>query len=92
MLTFEQFTATRTECDDLAAAVQSENWETEGTPKGNLYLGCLYIERVQAHWPAESRAAGSWCLTIDRDCQISDDLNMLERALYDFAASEGYEA
>jgi len=89
-MTFEQFQATRRWSDDLANAVQSTNWESHGTPQGFLYLGCLYIEAVQPHWPAEARRQGRWHLLLGRCERIGDDLTTLERQLYGFAASEGY--
>jgi hypothetical protein len=90
MMTFEQFQATRRWSDDLARDIESENWETEGTPKGNLYLDCLYIDHVEPWWPDNARALGEWHLLIGRDDWIDDDLTTLERKLYEFARAEGY--
>ena len=50
----------------------------------------LYIEEVQPHWPDAAKARGKWYLLIARDEWITDDLETLERKLYDWAASEGY--
>jgi hypothetical protein len=88
-MTFEQFQATRKWSDDLATAVSSDNWETNGTPKGNLYLGCLYIDHVEPHWPQDCQDQGEWHLPIERDEWISNDLTMLEHKLYEFAISAG---
>lgn len=89
-MTFEQFQATRKWSDNLAADVQSANWETEGTPKGNLYLGCLYIDHVEPHWPETAKSQGCWHLMLGRDETITTDLTLLERRLYQWAQSEGY--
>jgi hypothetical protein len=89
-MTFEQFQATAKWCNDLATAVSSDNWETEGTPKGNLYYGNMYIDHVEPHWPQDARKQGQWHLLLGRDEWISNDLAALERRLYDWAAGEGY--
>jgi hypothetical protein len=89
-MTFEQFQASKKWSDDLARDVSSENWEEIGTPKGWLYLGVLYIDQVQAHWPDQARAQGQWHLIIGREEWLSDDLAGLEAELYEFAKSEGY--
>jgi hypothetical protein len=87
-MTFQQFQATRTYCDDLGSALQDARWEDEPTGKGNLYVGCLYIEERQPHWPGDRD--GKWFLLINRDEWISDDLEALERRLFQFAQDEGY--
>ena len=93
-MTFEEFQATRRWCEDLATAVSSDNWAQEYgeecTPQGNLYLGCLYIERIADWWPESTKARGEWYLLLDRDEYVTNDLTALERRLYDWAASEGY--
>ena len=90
-MTFEQFQATKTHCDDLGAKLSDARWEDEPVPaKGNLYLDALYIEAIQPHWPEAARKEGKWHLLIGRDEWITDDLESLERRLYDFAVSEGY--
>ena len=90
--TFEEFQATRTWCENLAAAIGTANWADDAnvTPKGNLYLNCLFIEAVQPHWPAATRAAGAWYLLIANMEWISNDLTALEQRLYDWAICEGY--
>jgi len=74
----------------IGAAIADARWEGEPPAKGNLYLGELYIEEVQPHWPDAAKARGKWHLLIARDEWITDDLETLERKLYDWAASEGY--
>ena len=63
--------------------------------KGYLYLGGLISANVfrcevQPHWPEAAKAREKWHLLIGRNEWITDDLEMLERQLYDWAASEGY--
>ena len=80
-MTFEQFQATRTHCDDLGKALNDARWEFEPAPaKGNLYLGCLYLEAF----------GDEWLLVIGNTEARSADLEALERDLYNFAVSEGY--
>jgi hypothetical protein len=64
-MTFEEFQATRSSSEDLAADVPSENSETIGTPKGNLYMGRLYIDHVELHWPENARKRGQWHLILE---------------------------
>jgi hypothetical protein len=90
-MTFEQFQGSRMPCDDLGKVLADARWEGDPVPaKGLLYLGALFIEEVQPHWPAEARQRGKWHLLIGRDEYITDDLTTLERHLYQFAESEGY--
>jgi hypothetical protein len=90
-MTFEQFQATRTWSEDLkAVSSDPDNWADDVTPKGNLYLGSLYIQHVEPFWPADARAEGEWYLLLGRDEWITNDLTALERRLYDWAKSEGY--
>ncbi len=89
-MTFEQFQATRRYSEDIGAALSDARWDGEPAAKGNLYLDELYIEEMQPHRPEATKAQGKWCLLLDRDERISDDLEALERDLYDWAVSEGY--
>jgi hypothetical protein len=92
-MTFQEFQATRRDCDDLGAVTNDARWEDEPTPaKGITYLdNTLYIEAVQPHWPDAAKARGKWHLILGREEWITDDLEMLERELYDWAVSEGYD-
>lgn len=91
-MTFLQFQGTRVWSENLAADVTSENWaEVGNTPKGWLYLGCLYIEEVQPYWPQAARDEGKWYLILGRDEYITDDLLALEQKLCDYANAEGFE-
>jgi hypothetical protein len=87
-MTFEQFQATREHCDDLGKALNDARWEDEPPARGYLYLGVLYIEQWGDGWPEHNK--GKYLLTIHRNEWLSDDLESLERKLYDFAVSEGY--
>ena len=89
-MTFEEFQATRRVCEDLGSVVADARWEGEPAAKGNVYVDCLYIEAVQAHWPRAARDRGKWHLILDRDEFITDDLTSLERRLYDWAVQEGF--
>ncbi len=92
-LTFEAFQASRTECTDLGAAISDARWDDDPAPgKGYLYLGSLYIEEVREWWPDRARSEGRWYLMLENTERISDDLESLERDLYQFALSAGYEA
>lgn len=81
-MTFEQFQQTRTWCDDIGAVLSDEI--LTGRP-GQMYLGSLYIESALDI----EGATGEYLLTLYRD-QRFGDLETLERALYEFAESEGY--
>jgi hypothetical protein len=88
-MTFEQFQASRRRCEDLAAEL-SADFGSEHKCPGNLYLGTLYIDAVQPWWP-EAAQQGKWHLLLDRNEWISDDLASLERRLYEWAVSAGYD-
>jgi len=90
MTNLEQFQASKTHCTDLGTKLQDARWEGEPNAVGNVYLDALYIEQVQDHWSEKAKARGKWCLLLGNQEWISDDLESLERELYDFAVSEGY--
>jgi hypothetical protein len=89
-MTFEQFQATREHHDDLRRipAVFSQI-DGEMAAPGNTYLGSFFINELTAEWPPEVARRGKWHLLIERDEWISDDLALLERKLFEFAASSG---
>ena len=89
-MTFAEFQATRTVCENLATAFPEMCWEDGPAPSGLSYIGMLYIETVKPHWPEAAKARGRWYLIICNNEFISDDLTALERRLYEFAKSEGY--
>jgi hypothetical protein len=88
-MTFEDFIATKRWSDDLRHDVLDGPWGHE-PPKGNVYLGSLYIEHIDDSWPEAARAGGEWYLVIGNTEWI-DELPKLERILYDFAFDEGMD-
>lgn len=86
-MTFHEFQATKFHCADIGAAIGADMGVTDPV-SGNMYVGCLYIEERQPWWPDEAK--GNWHLVIDRNTRISDDLESLERELYEFATTAGY--
>lgn len=89
-MTFEQFQNTKAWCSDIGELIQDARWNGEPPARGCVYLGCLYIEEVQDHWPEATKTRGKWHLILNRDEYVSNDLAALERKLYAFAVSEGY--
>ncbi len=91
MLSFELFQGTREACADIGAVI-SADMGREKPVSGNLYLGTFYIEAVDSDWfdSATALARGKWYLILERDELISDDLEMLERKLYEFAVASGH--
>jgi hypothetical protein len=82
-MNFKAFQATGRDVDDLRAfdevLAQLGEDRTEPMP-GRLYLGALYIEGN----------AGAYCLTVGNFSEAGTDLAAMERALFDFAITEGY--
>jgi hypothetical protein len=88
-MTFEQFQQTRVAVHDLGVAVRADG--PQGV-SGMTYCGNrLFIEDAHT-WPGEPLWDGRWYVCIDRSEYRSDDLETVERALYDFAIREGFEA
>lgn len=88
-MTFEQFQATRTECEDIGAAIDAYMPLPDGRPTaGFLYYGKLCIIKAD---PAFVDSGGKyWLQTDPPEEYLSDDLSELERRLYEWAAREGY--
>ena len=85
-MTFQEFQQTRRPYDDIGAAIQSDM----GAPvpvTGFLYDG-LYISTRQDWWSEEAKARGAYHLILERDEYISDDLELLERKLYEWAEGQ----
>ena len=90
-MSFEEFRDTRFWCDDLGTKLADAAWDDEPEKaRGWIYLDALYIEKVLPHWPEDTRALGKWHLIINRSEWITDDLESLERILYEWALTEGY--
>ena len=88
MMTFEQFQATRCHTDTLADDVNDDALGSTAT--GFTYLdNLLYIEEVNEAWHATAREMGRYYLLIERDDWIDNDLEKLERILYDYAVRYG---
>ena len=83
MLSFSEFQATGRDVSDLSTIPHCAAQEISGA--GRVYL--------DDEWPLvieSGSAPGLWCLTIGNDSHESNDLQRLERELYDFAEAEGY--
>lgn len=83
MLSFSEFQATGRNVADLSTIPHCAAQELYGA--GRVYL--------DDEWPLvieSGSAPGLWCLTIGNDSHESNDLQSLERKLYQFAVSEGY--
>lgn len=90
-MTFEQFQATRRPTADLEAEINTSIYDDPVIKvPGLVYLGGLYIEESHANWTDAAREGGKYFLTIANRDWLSDDLETLERHLYDFAVSEGF--
>ncbi len=90
-MTFQEFQATRQWSADIGAHINDSHWEDDSVPpQGWIYLDYLYIEVVANHWPEDARNQGNWYLILGREEYISNDLEMLERTLFNWAVDEGY--
>jgi hypothetical protein len=89
MMTLKQFTEARTRSEDLGVIVPE--FEVRGQPpaKGFVYPGWLVIEEVSAHWPESTKAQGRFYLLLGNWERVTDDLESLERDLYQYAGQEG---
>jgi hypothetical protein len=91
-MTIEQFRASRQWCDDLGAKLKDASFEQDGKKaRGWIYLDALFIERVENDWPEATRRRGDWHLILGNAEYISFDIFELERRLFDWAVSEGYD-
>jgi hypothetical protein len=86
-MTFEQFQATRRTVSDLSDAIEDE--QLVGAP-GLVYLDALFIELRFEDWVGSYANDYAYKLLIGRDDWCSNELEPLERKLYEFAVSEGY--
>lgn len=89
-MTLEQFQATRTSTADLESALNTSIYDDpEIKCPGLIYVGTLYIEESHANWTEKAREGGKYFLVINNRDWLSDDVEMLERHLFDYAVSEG---
>lgn len=82
-MTFQEFCATGRDLPDLATIPHCAAQEIHGP--GRVYL--------DDEWPLVIEQGSSpdlWCLTIGNSSHESNDLQTLERELYEFAVTEGY--
>ena len=86
-MTFEQFQATGRDVPCIQRATNMD-LGVDGDAPGRVYDRWLTIEAVTQSWPADARNRGEWCLTIENEITIGNDLQELERKLYDWAATE----
>lgn len=82
-MNFREFQATGRGVPDLRDddAVAPQLADSDTPLGGRVYLDGLFIERGEG---------GEYCLTIGNRSEIGKDLAVMERALYDFAITEGY--
>lgn len=79
-MTFEEFKTRRSHVEDLGRHIVDYGFEVVS---GFIYPGGLHIE--------EDRFGGdAYFLTLGNDSTSSEDLETLERKLYDWAKDEGY--
>lgn len=86
-LSFVDFQAKARRVADIGAEISAD---LDGVRPGILYPGGLYIECQNQHWSEPAKNNGAYLLIIGRDDWISDDLELLERKLYEFGVDEGY--
>lgn len=91
--TFEEWQATRRFLPDASALGDDGNnpyFRTEGGPVGPapvlMYAGEYMIGLVTRHWPEPARSEGQFHLLLGNMELVTDDLDRLERELYDFYA------
>lgn len=82
---FKIFQMTRRYCDDLGTALSDSLWDENGHKGIGFLYGDLFIEIQQDWWPDEAKAQGRYHLLIERDERITNDLESLERDLFEFA-------
>lgn len=88
-MTFEQFQASRRHTSDLEADLNMSIYDDPAIKcPGLIYSGNLFIEERCANWTEEAQKGGRYFLMIGRSDWLTDDLNLLERTLYEFGTSE----
>lgn len=87
IISFEDFQATRKPCADIGATLGEETGTPEGQKQGGLiYIDNLFIETVEPWWDDVS---AQYHLLIENSTELSNDLEPLERKLYDYALASG---
>ena len=83
-MTFEQFQATRKRVDDIRAFFPDLDFGDGGPFPGLVYCDSLVIEEAYGQFQDK------YHLVIANSEKLSDDLEPLERDLYDYAVAEGF--
>ena len=84
---FEQFRSTRKHVDDLREALGADIYYGAGCP-GLVYCDEFYIEERSESWTDVVRARGRYFLVIGNRDWLSDDIESLERELWDYAVGQ----
>jgi hypothetical protein len=84
-MTFDEWRATRQVVDSIDDALGT----TCGEGPGFVYAGGGFIERSTGSWPTDCK--GRYCLTIENYSRQSDDLEELERDLWNRWTSDEVE-
>lgn len=84
-MTFEQFQATRTHHADLRPVLTDGTWDDIYQPSGFVYLGQLCIEEINETWPEWTRMWGRYYLQIGNAEHVGNELEPLERILFEYA-------
>lgn len=80
-LTFKDFQRSRRRGEDLSLCSNAQWENVSGATAGFVYLDCLCIKQ---------EPGGSYHLTLGNEEWICDELQFLERRLYDFAIRNGF--
>ena len=88
-----EFRALRRHVDDIGAHISNGAYfDEKHKTAGYIYQiaegDVLYIEEVSPHWSESARLKGKYYLLIHREEWFSDDLEALERRLYEYAMDE----
>lgn len=84
---FELFESSKEYFDDLGPVIEDDQLDGMG---GYAYLGCLFIEDSHT-WPVRCDSQGRWYLLLGNCEWFSDDLEELERRLFEWSQSEQYD-
>jgi hypothetical protein len=90
-MSLEEFQATKriATAEDLERCGYTDDANPRPGVRGFVYVDHLIIEQVTEDWPAKTREAGAYYLLIGNLEWITDDLELLEKRLYEFAKSSG---
>lgn len=80
-MTFEEFKTSGIDCDDVEIAHEGLILDTTPIP-GRLYADSYWIEKT-CHWDSGLNDGKKWYLRIGNCEWLSNDLNELEKLIYD---------